>query len=76
MAMQNEHYCKVIGDIGGTNARFAMLNMEGGIQDQTVLKGADYPDFLSAFQEFLRLVDHPPITDKMTLKPWQCLYLF
>ena len=54
---------KVLADIGGTNARFALLNSDGSIQDQIVLKGADHPDFISAFKEYLLLIGSPEIKE-------------
>ncbi|MCL4110478.1 UNVERIFIED_CONTAM: hypothetical protein GTU68_022360, partial [Idotea baltica] len=54
---------RVIADIGGTNARFALLNTDGSIQDEIVLQGADHPDFVSAFQEYLNRVSKPNITE-------------
>lgn len=54
---------KVIADIGGTNARFALLNSDGSIQDEIVLQGAEHPDFVSAFEEYLRLTSNPQITE-------------
>jgi len=54
---------KVIADIGGTNARFALLNENGSIQDQIVLRGADYPDFISAYREYLNKIGNPKVTD-------------
>jgi len=60
---QNAALRKIVADIGGTNARFAMIDSDGLIQDQTVLKGVDYPDFVSAYQAYMKLVDNPPVSD-------------
>ena len=54
---------KIIADIGCTNARFALLNTDGSIQDEIVLQGADHPDFVSAVQEYLSLISNPCITE-------------
>jgi glucokinase len=46
---------RLIADIGGTNARFAMLDgMER--RDEIVLACADYPDLVSAAEEYLQRV--------------------
>jgi glucokinase len=46
---------RMIADIGGTNARFALLDgMER--HDEIVLACADYPDLVSAAEEYLRQV--------------------
>lgn len=47
--------CRLIADIGGTNARFALLN-GGEPQDEQVLACADYPDFHSAVEQYLTQV--------------------
>lgn len=46
---------RMIADIGGTNARFALLD---GLErrDEVVLACADYPDLVSAAEEYLRRV--------------------
>jgi len=54
---------RVIGDIGGTNARFALLSENGSIHNELVLKGADYPDFISAYKDYLVQTDCPKITE-------------
>lgn len=46
---------RMIADIGGTNARFALLDgMER--RDEVVLTCADYPDLVSAAEEYLKRV--------------------
>jgi len=46
---------KLIADIGGTNARFALL--EGGLRrDEVVLACADYPDLVAATEHYLERV--------------------
>lgn len=46
----------VAADIGGTNARFALADIEDGkvvsLADPVVLKTADYPDLVSAWKAF------------------------
>lgn len=46
---------RLIADIGGTNARFALLD---GLdpQEEQVFACADYPDLVSAIEHYLRLV--------------------
>lgn len=46
----------LIGDIGATNARFALADAEG-IRDELVLKCADYPGIVEAAQDYLNRVD-------------------
>jgi glucokinase len=46
---------RLIADIGGTNARFALLDA-GGWRDEIVLRCADYPDIVSAIDEYLQKV--------------------
>ena len=43
---------RLIADIGGTNARFALLVGQDP-RDEIVLKCADYPDFVSAVEHYL-----------------------
>ena len=46
---------RLIADIGGTNARFALLDNEE-FRDEQVLACADYPDLVSAIESYLRRV--------------------
>jgi glucokinase len=46
---------RLIADIGGTNARFALLDA-GGWRDEIVLRCADYPDIVSAIEDYLQKV--------------------
>jgi glucokinase len=46
---------RLIADIGGTNARFALLD-EGARHDEQVLICADYPDLVIAVESYLRSV--------------------
>lgn len=54
---------KIIADIGGTNARFAILNSDGSIQDKMVLKGVEHDGFVSAFKEYVRLTSNSQIKE-------------
>jgi glucokinase len=47
--------CRLIADVGGTNARFALLN-GGEPHDEQVLACADFPDFHSAVEHYLTQV--------------------
>jgi len=46
---------RLIADIGGTNARFALLD-ESGRQDERVLACADFPDLATAVEHYLAMV--------------------
>jgi glucokinase len=74
----------LIGDIGATNARFALAHA-GGISDELVLKCGDYPGLLDAARDYLARVAPPsppraaavaiagPVTGdwfEMTNHPW------
>jgi len=62
--LENEQcFQKIIADIGGTNARFALFNSDGSIQDQKILKGADHNNFVSAFKEYLLLIGNPKVKE-------------
>ncbi len=50
--------CLLIGDIGGTNARFALANPEStGFSDVIELKCADFPTTVAAIHHYLQTVD-------------------
>jgi glucokinase len=51
----SRHPRRLIADIGGTNARFALLG-ESGWRDETVLACTDYPDLVAATEHYLRSV--------------------
>lgn len=51
-----ERMPRLIGDIGGTNARFALLDGDDP-NDEIVLKCADYPDIVSAIEHYLSQVN-------------------
>lgn len=44
----------IIGDIGGTNARLAIIDTGGGIKDVMVYKCDQFPNFESALKEYLK----------------------
>jgi glucokinase len=46
---------RLIADIGGTNARFALLDGHAW-RDEIVLRCADYPDIVSAIEDYLQRV--------------------
>nr|WP_233170838.1 glucokinase [Herbaspirillum sp. ASV7] len=52
---------RLLADIGGTNARFALETGPGRIEQVQILRGADYREFTDAVQAYLKLVDHPPV---------------
>ena len=54
---------RVIADIGGTNARFALLNSDRSIQNEKVLQVDDYPDFAAAYQDYLQHVNNPKVNE-------------
>ncbi len=55
MHSQQSSVPRLIADIGGTNARFALLD---GMQhrDEMVLSCADYPDVVTAVEHYLQQV--------------------
>jgi glucokinase len=48
---------RLIADIGGTNARFALLETATQWRDERVFACADYPDLVTAIEHYLALVD-------------------
>lgn len=48
----------LIADIGGTNARFALCDKNGGISDFHALLCADYPTLFDAIQDYLKKIDY------------------
>jgi len=54
---------RLIADIGGTNARFALLSPSGEVHQQTVLPCADYPDIVAAIKAYLTEIGNPPIQE-------------
>jgi len=59
---------RLIADIGGTNARFALLH-NGSIKNNITLKGDDYPDFVSAYNDYLAKIDNPKVNNPEIKKP-------
>ena len=52
----------LVGDIGGTNARFAIIEEPGARPSQALcLKGHDYPDLSSVMAAYLHHIDGCPI---------------
>jgi len=74
----------LIGDVGGTNARFALVDEHRRIAAERTLAGADFAGLRTAIEAYLREVDAPrlsraaiavatPITDdwvQFTNSPW------
>ncbi|MFY0076113.1 glucokinase, partial [Acinetobacter baumannii] len=52
---------RLLADIGGTNARFALETSPGHIEQVQVLRGADYPQFTDAVQAYLKLAGQPAV---------------
>ena len=85
MAVDVSSAPRLVADIGGTNARFALVGAEELPRDERVLPGADYPDIVSAIEAYLGQVGGPrpreaafaianPITGdwvKMTNHTWE-----
>lgn len=45
--------CRLVADIGGTNARFALLSDQGALYHERVLACADYPSLVEAIEAYL-----------------------
>jgi len=52
---------RLLADIGGTNARFALEPAPGRIGQIKTLRGADYQEFTDAVQAYLQWAGHPPV---------------
>jgi glucokinase len=52
---------RLLADIGGTNARFALERAPGRIETIRVLRCADYATFTEAVEAYLNEADHPPV---------------
>src|SRR5262249_50041437 len=50
----------LVGDIGGTNARFGLVSPDGGLLHSRVLADADYPGIGEAIDAYLRGRDRLP----------------
>lgn len=46
----------LVGDIGGTNARFGLINGQGRIHDQRILSSADYASPAAAAEAYLAML--------------------
>lgn len=54
---------RLVADIGGTNARFALLSAQQELSAQRTLACADYPDIVAAVNAYLVMVGHPVIEE-------------
>ena len=54
---------RLIADIGGTNARFALLSLEQGVHRQIVLPCADYDEIVVAMKAYLGMVGDPVVKE-------------
>lgn len=61
MTKQSNQNYRLIGDVGGTNARFAILSEDGNIRGQKTLPCAKYNEFVDAVQAFLD--ESPKVTE-------------
>lgn len=52
---------RLLGDVGGTNARFALEYSPGRFEAIQTLHGGDYAEFADAVEAYLRGADHPPV---------------
>lgn len=52
----------LVGDIGGTNARFAIASPDGSLKRVKVLAVEDYRNFDAALADYLKELDHRPET--------------
>ncbi|HYD81285.1 MAG TPA: glucokinase [Paucimonas sp.] len=52
---------RLLADIGGTNARFALERAPGRIDTIRVLRAADYAEFTEAVEAYLNEAGHPPV---------------
>ena len=60
-ALDSHNKERLLADIGGTNARFALLSPQGEVHQQLVLPCADYADIVSAITTYLNQIGNPPI---------------
>src|SRR5687768_13670554 len=44
---------RLVGDIGGTNARFALVDQDGAVRSERYLLVRDYPDLAAAAEAYL-----------------------
>jgi glucokinase len=52
---------RLLGDVGGTNARFALERAPGEVDAIQTLHGGDYAEFVQAVEAYLEHVGHPPV---------------
>lgn len=54
---------RLIGDVGGTNARFALLSANGSIHSNHTLVSGEYPNITQAIRAYLAMVGSPMVTE-------------
>ena len=54
---------RLIADIGGTNARFALFSKEQGVHRQMVLPCAEYDEITAAIDAYLQSIGEPDIAE-------------
>ncbi len=54
---------RLIGDVGGTNARFALLSENGVIHSNHTLVSSAYPNITQAIRAYLEMVGSPVVTE-------------
>lgn len=54
---------RLVGDVGGTNARFALLSGNGSIHSNHTLVSDEHPNITSAIRAYLAMVGSPTITE-------------
>jgi glucokinase len=52
---------RLLGDVGGTNARFALETAPGKVTQIQMLHGDDYPEFALAVEAYLKAAGNPPV---------------
>ena len=59
----NRPPARLVGDVGGTNARFALVGASGRPSDERVLATDDYADLASAVRDYLQRVGGPRLAE-------------
>lgn len=57
----------LIGDIGGTNARFALVGPTGATREMAVLACADYPGLVQAIEAYIGGVSERPVAGAIAI---------
>lgn len=52
---------RLVADVGGTHARFALAGADGGLSSVQTLAGADFPSLQAAIEHYLNSVGGPPV---------------